>query len=46
MKEKPRDTKESLFERELVKQILISGLFIGMLLLVLGYLMAKKINRI
>ena len=31
MSEKPRDTKESLFEKELVKQTLISGLFIGLI---------------
>ena len=31
MSEKPRDTNESLFEKELVKQTLISGLFIGLI---------------
>jgi len=31
MSEKPRSTKESLFEKELITQVLISGLFIGLI---------------
>ena len=31
MSEKPRSTKESLFEKELIKQTLIAGLFIGLI---------------
>ena len=31
MSEKPRDTKESLFERELIIQTLLGGLFIGLI---------------
>lgn len=41
MKEKPRDTNESLFEKELVKQILISGVFIGVVVFILWYLLMK-----
>ena len=31
MKEKPRDPKESLFDKNLLQEILVSGLFIGLL---------------
>ena len=31
MSEKPRDTKESLFEKELITQTLLGGLFIGLI---------------
>ncbi len=41
MKEKPRNPKESLFESELVKQILISGLFIGIVVFILWFLLMK-----
>ena len=41
MKEKPRNPNESLFERELVKQILISGLFIGIVVFITWYLLIK-----
>ena len=41
MKQKPRDPKESLFERELVKQILISGLFIGLVVFLTWYVLNK-----
>ena len=37
MKQKPRDPNESLFEKELVIQILISGLFIGILVTLVWY---------
>ena len=42
MKEKPRSPNESLFERELVKQVLLSGLFIGMVVFILWYLLIKN----
>ena len=41
MKEKPRDPKESLFEKELIKQILISGLFIGIIVFLVWYLLMR-----
>lgn len=44
MKEKPRPTNESLFEKELIKQILISGLFIGILVFVVWYILINKLN--
>ena len=43
MKQKPRDPNESLFERELVSQILLSGLFIGIVVF-LVWLILNKIN--
>ena len=44
MKEKPRSTKESLFERELSIQTLISGLFIGILVFVVWFILIRKIG--
>lgn len=44
MKEKPRDPNESLFEKELVSQILISGLYIGLLIFIIWYLLINKFN--
>ena len=41
MKQKPRPTNESLFERELVKQIMLSGLFIGFVVFVVWYILMK-----
>ena len=41
MKEKPRDPKESLFEKELIKQILLSGLFIGIIVFLVWYLLMR-----
>ena len=41
MKSKPRPTKESLFEKELVKQIAISGLFIGIVVFMVWSLLLK-----
>ena len=41
MKEKPRDPNESLFEKELVIQILISGLFIGIIVFALWSILMK-----
>ena len=42
MKEKPRSTKESIFEKELIKQILLSGLFIGLVVFILWYILIKN----
>ena len=41
MKEKPRKTNESLFEKELVKQILLSSLFIGIVVFLMWYILMK-----
>ncbi len=37
MREKPRSTKESIFEKELIKQVIISGLTMGILVFVVWY---------
>ena len=42
MSEKPRSTKESIFEKELVKQILLSGLFIGIVVFILWYILMRN----
>lgn len=44
MKEKPRDTKESLFEKELIKQVLISGLFIGIIVFIAWDILCAKMD--
>ena len=44
MKQKPRDPNESLFEKELIIQILISGLFIGTLVFLLWYFLLRVFN--
>ena len=44
MKDKPRNPKESLFEKELVKQILISGLFIGCLVFIVWYILINGMH--
>ena len=44
MKDKPRDTKESLFEKELTTQILLGGLFIGILVFFVWFILVKKIG--
>ena len=44
MKEKPRRTDESLFEKELIKQILLSGLFIGLLVFSIWYILIVQIH--
>ena len=46
MKEKPRDPKESLFEKELVKQILLGGLFIGIIVFIAWDILCKKMDPI
>ena len=44
MKEKPRSTKESLFEKELVKQIFLSGTFIGVLIFIVWYILINNFH--
>ncbi len=44
MKDKPRNPKESLFERELSKQILLGGLFIGILVFFVWFILIKKVG--
>ncbi|NLC48547.1 MAG: cation-transporting P-type ATPase [Tenericutes bacterium] len=44
MKSKPRNTKESLFEKELIKQILTSGTFIGILVFIVWSILIKQLN--
>ena len=41
MKEKPRDPNESLFEKNLVMQILISGLFIGIVVFAVWFILCR-----
>lgn len=44
MKEKPRDPKESLFDKDLFEEILISGISIGLIVFALWYYLLKYIN--
>ena len=44
MKEKPRDPKESLFDKQLFEEIAVSGLAIGLLVFVFWYFLIKKIG--
>lgn len=44
MKEKPRKTTESLFEREMITQILLSGLFIGLIVFGVWFMLIKIFN--
>ena len=44
MKEKPRSTNENLFERRLIEQILLSGLFIGILVFIIWFILVKEIK--
>ena len=44
MNEKPRSTKESLFEKEMAKQILISGLFIGLIVFGIWHLLVVELK--
>ena len=41
MKQKPRNPKESLFERELITQISISGLFIGLVVFAVWFILQR-----
>lgn len=44
MKEKPRSVSENLFERKLMEQIIISGLFIGITVFMIWHLLIKEAN--
>ncbi len=44
MKEKPRDPKESLFDKLLIQEIVISGLFIGLIVFAVWIFLLKVIN--
>lgn len=44
MKEKPRSTNESIFEKELVKQILLGGLYIGIVVFCMWFILINKFN--
>ena len=44
MKQKPRKTNESLFEKRLVEQIVISGLFIGIIVFSIWWILIEEIH--
>lgn len=44
MKEKPRDPKESLFDKDLFAEILVSGISIGLIVFALWYYLLKYVN--
>lgn len=44
MNQKPRDPKESLFDKLLIQEIVISGLFIGLIVFVVWIFLLKVIN--
>ena len=44
MKEKPRKTTESLFEKEMAKQILLSGLWIGIIVFGVWYILINVLG--
>lgn len=44
MKEKPRDPKESLFDKDLFEEILASGISIGLIVFALWYYLLKYVN--
>lgn len=44
MKEKPRSPKESLFDKALIIEILISGIFMGAIVFILWYYLINKIG--
>lgn len=44
MKQKPRSTKESLFNKEMYSEILVSGLFIGLIVFVVWSILVNKIG--
>ena len=44
MKQKPRKTSESLFEKEMIKQILASGLFMGIIVFDVWFIMLKSVK--
>lgn len=44
MKEKPRDPKESLFDKDLFEEIIVSGLSIGLIVFGLWFYLLKHVN--
>jgi len=44
LKEKPRDPKESIFNKELLQEILVSGLVIGGIVFAVWYFLLNKLN--
>ena len=44
LKEKPRDPKESIFTRSLLKEIIVAGLVIGGVVFSVWYLLLNKLN--
>ena len=44
LKEKPRNTKESIFNKELFKEIIISGLIIGLIVFIVWYILINNIH--
>ena len=44
MKMKPRDPKESLFDKELIEEVIVSGLSIGLIVFALWMLLNKETN--
>ena len=44
MKEKPRKPQESIFNKELLQEILVSGLIIGMIVFMVWYILLNYVN--
>lgn len=44
LKEKPRDPKESIFNKELLQEIIVSGLVIGIIVFIVWYVLIKGFN--
>ncbi len=44
MAEKPRDPKESLFDKLLIQEIAVSGLFIGVIVFIVWYILYEKLH--
>lgn len=44
MMKKPRSTKESIFDKELFKEVMISGLTIGLIVFAVWYYLTKTLN--
>ncbi len=44
LKERPRDPKESIFNKELFQEIFVSGLVIGLIVFIVWYFLLNKLN--
>ena len=44
MKQQPRDTKESLFNKELISEVLVAGIFIGVLVFAVWLYLIKEVG--